>query len=111
ENEQVEFKSTLLWDIRAKKKATWIRDEVATTICAFLNSIGGTLLIGVSDEGEVLGLQADFKLMNGKTKEKQMDNFALLINDMVNGELGVIFSRCVKLSFHEINEKSIAVIQ
>jgi ATP-dependent Lon protease len=111
ENERVEFKSSLQWDVRREEKATWLRDEVVATICAFLNTAGGTLLIGVSDEGEVLGLQPDLKLMNGKTPEKQKDNFALLINNLVNANLGVLFSRDVKLSFEEIAGKTIAVVR
>lgn len=111
ENEQVEFKSTLQWDVRNEEKATWLRDQVIKTIGAFLNSLGGTLLIGVSDEGEVLGLQPDFNLMNGKTEEKQKDNLTLLISNLLNDQLGVIFSRYVKLSFQEIDDKTIVVIQ
>jgi ATP-dependent Lon protease len=111
ENERVEFKSSLQWDMRREKKATWLRDEVVATICAFLNTSGGTLLIGVSDEGDVLGLQPDFKLMNGKTLQKQKDNFALLISNLINDHLGVLFSRDVKLKFEEIQSKTIAVIR
>ena len=111
ENEQVEFKSTLQWDIKTQEEARWLRDEVIKTICAFLNSLGGTLLIGVSDESEVLGLQSDFKLMNGKTVTKQKDNFALLINNIINEHLGIIFNRYVKFSFQEVDDKMIAVIQ
>jgi len=111
ENERVEFKSSLQWDMRREKKATWLRDEVVATICAFLNTSGGTLLIGVSDEGDVLGLQPDFKLMNGKTLQKQKDNFALLISNLINDHLGVLFSRDVKLKFKEIQGKTMAVIR
>ena len=111
ENEQVEFKSSLQWDMRSGEKATWLRDQVIKTICAFLNSLGGTLLIGVADEGEVLGLQADFKLVKGKTEEKQKDSFALLINNLVNDHIGVVFSRYVQLSFHQVEGKTIGVIQ
>lgn len=111
ENDRVEFKSSLQWDVRQEQKATWLRDEVIATICAFLNSTGGTLLIGVSDDGEVLGLEPDFKLMNGKTLEKQKDNFALMINNLINDQLGVLFSRDVKLSFEEVDGKTIAAIR
>ncbi|KAK2179944.1 hypothetical protein NP493_466g05029 [Ridgeia piscesae] len=34
-----------------------LKEHVAKYICAFLNSEGGTLLVGVNDSGEVLGIQ------------------------------------------------------
>lgn len=46
EGEQVEFRST------ADKRA-------GETICAFLNTVGGVLLVGVDDKGGVIGCPAD----------------------------------------------------
>jgi len=111
ENETVEFKSSFQWDMSKGEKASWLRDQVVRTICAFLNTVGGTLLIGVSDEGEVLGLAHDLALMNGKTDEKRRDNFTLLFSDTINEQLGVVFSRFVKLSFQEFSGQTIAVVQ
>jgi predicted HTH transcriptional regulator len=37
---------------------------IAKTVCGFLNGRGGTLLIGVDDEGEALGLAADLELLD-----------------------------------------------
>ena len=36
------------------------------TICGFLNSNGGTLLIGVSDKGEIIGLSEEIELFHKK---------------------------------------------
>jgi predicted HTH transcriptional regulator len=36
------------------------------TIVAFLNSDGGTLLIGVEDDGRIYGLENDFSLLGQK---------------------------------------------
>jgi predicted HTH transcriptional regulator len=44
-----------------------LRKSVTKTIAAFLNSEGGTLLIGVADSGSVLGIEPDFEyLKQGK---------------------------------------------
>ena len=56
ENERVEFKSTLRWNLRAEKKDKAITHASLKTIAAFLNTDGGILLIGVADEGTLLGL-------------------------------------------------------
>lgn len=54
-----EFKSTLRWDIRQGKKNPAIEHAVLKTICAFLNSEGGNLLIGVKDDGNIQGIETD----------------------------------------------------
>jgi hypothetical protein len=59
ENDKLEFKATLRWNIHAERVGKEIEHETLKTIAAFLNSEGGTLLIGVSDSGEILGLDAD----------------------------------------------------
>lgn len=45
-------------------KATFSPKGVLTTICSFLNTNGGTLLIGVNDFGEIIGLSNTGKIKN-----------------------------------------------
>jgi hypothetical protein len=59
ESNQLEFKSTLRWDLRQGKTAQHIERSVLKTISAFLNSDGGTLLVGVRDDGSVEGIESD----------------------------------------------------
>lgn len=69
ENNQVEFKPALLYNFSTGKAGIGIKAIIAKTICAFLNSNGGFLLIGITDKGEVQGLDYDFKLADGKIKQ------------------------------------------
>lgn len=59
ESSTVEFKSSLRMNLHSKKKDVKMEYSVAKTIVAFLNSDGGTLLIGVADDGSLLGLGVD----------------------------------------------------
>lgn len=59
ETTTVEFKSTLRINLHTGEKDPRIELAVLKTIAAFLNSSGGTLLIGVNDDGEPLGVEAD----------------------------------------------------
>jgi len=45
-----------------ENKTNW-RDEYLKTICAFANTNGGKMLIGVSDDGKILGAKNPKKLM------------------------------------------------
>lgn len=60
EDFSVEFKSTARWDLRENHKNKAMEDAVVKTIAAFLNTDGGTLLIGVDNQGAVLGLDVDY---------------------------------------------------
>jgi type I restriction enzyme R subunit len=62
----VEFKSTARWDLREGKPNKAMEDAVVRTIAGFLNTDGGTLLIGVDDSGAVLGLDHDYDRVQPK---------------------------------------------
>jgi len=59
EDSRTEFKSTFRWDIRQGKKNPAIEHASLKTLCAFLNSDGGDLLIGVRDDGSIEGIETD----------------------------------------------------
>ena len=51
----VEFKSTARWDLREGKPNKAMEDAVVKTVAGFLNTDGGTLLIGVGPTGRSWG--------------------------------------------------------
>jgi predicted HTH transcriptional regulator len=63
------------------------------TIAGFLNAKGGTLLIGVADDGEVLGLEAD-----GFPNE---DKMALHLMNLITSRLGDVFRPYLHPRFEE----------
>src|SRR5690606_16553303 len=56
EDHAVEFKSTARWDLRENQPSKAIEDAIVKTVAAFLNTDGGTLLIGIGPDREVVGL-------------------------------------------------------
>jgi type I restriction enzyme R subunit len=61
EDYSVEFKSTARWDLREGKPNKAMEDAVVKTIAAFLNTDGGTLLIGIDNSGDAVGLDYDYQ--------------------------------------------------
>jgi hypothetical protein len=59
ENDTVEFKQTLRWDLKLAENNDELLRASIKTVGAFLNSFGGTLLIGVGDSGQPIGLDDD----------------------------------------------------
>lgn len=80
ETNQVEFKPSLLYNFAKKKGGIGIKGIIAKTICAFLNSKGGHLLIGIKDNGEPQGLSYDYSLSD---KENKQDFFRLEFDQML----------------------------
>jgi len=66
EDHTVEFKSTARWDLREDKPNKAMEDAIVKTIAGFLNTAGGTLLIGVDNTGNVLGLDHDYNRVQPK---------------------------------------------
>jgi hypothetical protein len=60
ESKTLEFKATLRWDVRENRQDDkLITHAVLKTIAAFLNTEGGDLLIGVADDGAIVGIDMD----------------------------------------------------
>ncbi len=89
ENHFKEFKPTLIYHFTTKKEHYTIRHGIAKTICAFLNSSGGYLFVGVNDEGVLNGLEYDFKLLQNNSKNSREgqsveDKFQLKFDAILN---------------------------
>lgn len=80
EGEHIEFKSSLRWNQHANKKDTAIEHAILKTIAAFMNSEGGTLFIGVNDDGEPLGLEKD----QFQNNDKMLLHLTKLIKDRIS---------------------------
>ena len=63
EDYAVEFKSTARWDVRESKPNKAMEDAIVKTVAGFLNTDGGTLLIGIGPDREVVGLAHDYPLV------------------------------------------------
>lgn len=107
ESNQVEFKPALLYNFSTGKPGISIKGIIAKTICAFLNSRGGMLFIGIDDQGVIKGLDYDFSLAGEKNT---IDYFRLEFDQMLNHFLGFFVKTNVYTDMIEIDEKMICVV-
>ena len=107
ENQQVEFKSTLRWDLRQFKPNKALEDVIAKTIAGFMNTQGGHLIIGIDDEGSILGLEQDY----GTLKKPGKDGFEQYIMQLVSLKFGTHFCPLVKVAFYQFEEKDICYVR
>jgi len=108
ENNLVEFKTTLRCDIKTGSVNKHLEEMILKTIAAFSNAQGGTLIMGITDEQEIVGLEQDYQTFNNGTK----DEFELHIRNLTNNAYGVEFSsNNLDISFPICEDTEICVIE
>lgn len=106
ENDSLEFKSSLRWDYRQGVVNKKLEDVIIKSVAAFANGEGGTLLIGVDDDGIILGLENDYAALRA-----DKDKFELHLRNLLNNQFGVAFtSKNIKVTFPEMGESEICQI-
>lgn len=107
ESHFVEFKSSMRYDFRQKSANRALEEVIAKTIAGFMNAGGGNLLIGVGDNGEVIGLEKDFITL----RQKNEDGFECRIFDLISTSMGTEFCHLCSTSFHKLDGKTICNVQ
>lgn len=107
ENETLEIKSTLRFDIKENIVNKKLEYVVAKTISAFLNTEGGTLIIGVDDDNNTLGLEKDIQTLT----KQNIDGFELHLRQVIKKYLGDYFEKYIKVTFPKVDDKEICLIQ
>jgi CheY-like chemotaxis protein len=108
ESDRVEFKSTWKWELQPNPKSIDIRSTSLKAICAFLNSEGGTLLIGIGDNSEVLGLENDYAMLKRPTRDGLEQDIINLINERISCKAAL--ARLIKVRFDRILDKDVCFI-
>jgi len=82
ESKTVEFKQTFSVEVKTDKREKYIEKMVLKTLVAFLNTDGGILLVGVSDNKDIIGIQSEIK-KNHKNNDKFLLHFKNLIKTLI----------------------------
>lgn len=108
ETHHVEFKTTLRYDMRENKVNKALEQVILKTIAAFSNRDGGTLILGVTDDMEVVGLENDYNTL----REGNKDTLELHIRNLINDAYGVEFaSSAVSIKFLQVNDMEVCVLE
>lgn len=99
ESDYVEFKSTLRWNLHSNKKDKAIEHAALKTVAAFMNTKGGTLMIGVADDGTLLGLATD--------QFANHDKLLLHLTKIVQDRIGALYIKYLHFSIENIVGKDV----
>jgi len=103
ENSHLEFKATLRTGADTGEVYKSLETASIKTIAAFANSReGGTLLIGVADDGSVHGLSSDYASLRKEGKGDR-DRFLLHLSQLLINAVGETAASSVSSEIHTIN--------
>jgi len=102
ELDKLEFKSTLRKNLHTGNFDKNIEHSVLKTIVAYLNSRGGSLLVGVGDSGEAIGIEEDQFISNDKLR--------LYFTSMLKNQLGNGILPYVRYEIYPYKGKSVLKI-
>lgn len=102
ESSELEFKSTLRKNLHTNEKDRRIELAVLKTISAYLNTNGGTLLVGVNDNGKVIGIEED--------EFENHDKLKLHLSNLIKYHIGKQFFNYINFELFPIEDKHILKI-
>jgi len=103
ESENIEFKSTFRTNLHTNEIDRKVEYSALKTIAAFINSRGGTLLIGINDSKEIIGIEKD-NFVNS-------DKLSLHITNLIKTKLGKNASSLIKYKFIDADGKIVLNIE
>lgn len=103
ESEILEFKSTLRINLHTQEIDRKIEHSILKTITAFLNSNGGTLFIGITNKGEILGIEKD--------NFQDVDKFLLHLTNIIKEKIGKKFLSLIEFNAIKINQNHIVQVE
>lgn len=106
EGQNLEFKSSLRWDVKQNKENKDLEKVIIKTLAGFMNSEGGQLIIGVEDNGNVLGLENDYQTLQNGNRDK----FENHVVQLIKSSLGIELVQYVKFLFDKIDGKDVCLV-
>jgi predicted HTH transcriptional regulator len=106
ESKHNEFKETLNLDVKKQTKEKYIELSALKTIVAFLNTEGGTLLVGVADSGEITGIDVEIE----KFHKCNGDRFLLHMKNLIKTRIGEEFYPYIHYKLVYVSSKKVLIV-
>ncbi|MCK5134009.1 MAG: DUF262 domain-containing protein [Candidatus Sabulitectum sp.] len=103
ESGAVEFKSTLRINLHTDQQDKRIELSVLKTLAGFLNTSGGTLIVGMSDDGTPVGIEAD--------KFQNEDRMSLHLINIIKSRIGLQAMPAIHLHFEDYEDNRVMVVR
>ena len=105
ENDKIEFKSSAYYSYNPNVPEKVVTDSVLKTIAGFLNAKGGTLAVGIADDGQILGIKRDLE-----KKNMDGDRYVNSLTNMIVHALGPLAATRAKIQLRATNGVQVALV-
>src|SRR5699024_7156612 len=107
--EAVKAKENKIQEIKNLGSPSEVKHSAMKAIASFANSEGGTLLIGVDDNKEIIGLEADYNRINSDNKRDQIRQlFDNIVEEFIAGSI----NSCIKeVDIFKVNEVDVMQVK
>ena len=105
ESNVLEFKERARWSHGTPNKGK-SEQIIAKSVAGFMNGEGGTLLIGVADDGTVTGLDADYETLSKGNR----DGFELFLTQLIGHNISGPSPSLCRITFHEVDAMDVCRI-
>lgn len=105
ESNNLEFKELARWSHGTEHKGK-SEHIIVKSVAGFMNSEGGTLVIGVNDNGSVTGLDRDYETISKGNR----DGYELFLRQLLKNNIDGTLPNLYRISFEEIEGKDVCRI-
>lgn len=114
EDHKTEFKATFKLDLNRLEKGDGkkiqnneVEKEISIAVASLANAEGGQIIVGLRDNGEIIGLEKDYELLDNPNDDK----FQRIVWQSVQKYLkNMTYISKVRISLQKVNEKKICKI-
>jgi predicted HTH transcriptional regulator len=84
-----------------------LEEATVKAVAGLLNAEGGRVVLGVKDDGKIIGVEGDYQLQGKKNR----DGFEIELSNKLEGKLGAGVLPLVRVHFVKIQDHDVCVIQ
>lgn len=106
ESVNMEFKSSARWDQKLCAYNKDLENPIIKTVAGFMNSKGGTLVIGVDDNKNILGIDPDLSTLSKQNE----DGYFQFLTNLFSNNFGSEFVSLIHIRFEHDTKRTVCII-
>ena len=107
EGQTLEFKSSMRHDISTNGINKALEQVVVKSVAGMMNADGGILLIGVADDGEIVGVEKDVRML---PKRQDTDGYENHLTTLLENGLGAAAATKIGVRFDRLGQSTVCRI-
>ena len=100
ESQTLEFKSSLRYDLKTGGVNKALEQVIVKSVAGLTNASGGVLLVGVADDGEIVGIEKDVQML---PKRQDKDGYENHLTTLLENGLGSAATANVGAQFEQVD--------